>query len=55
VPIDRQKTEDVVRKVHKLRELTRTTGYITSRSQRELLNTLNAEELALASDLIHNN
>ncbi len=51
--IDHQKTENVITQVRKLIELTKTTGFITSRSQRELLATLNPAELAAASDLLH--
>lgn len=50
--MDRQKVEDICRKVQKLQKLTALTGTITKRSQGLLLQSLSPEELLLAADIL---
>jgi hypothetical protein len=50
--IDRKRVDTAVNKVIALRRLTAMTGTRTTRSQGELLQVLNAEELALAAELL---
>jgi hypothetical protein len=49
MPIDHNKVAAVVEKVKTLQLFTVRTTYMTSKPQRELLNTLNADEVALAA------
>ena len=49
MPIDHNKVAAVVEKVKTLQLFTARTTYMTSKPQRELLNTLNADEVALAA------
>ena len=50
--INRDKVTGAVEKVRALRRLTAMTGTRTTRSQGELLQALNAEEMALAAQLL---
>ena len=50
--LDRKKVQDAVDKVIALRKLTAMTGTRTTRSQGEMLQSLNSEEMALAAQLL---
>jgi hypothetical protein len=50
--MNRQKVDGVVAKIRYLQFVTRTTGFITNRTQGDLLKTLNTEELVLAGQLL---
>jgi hypothetical protein len=52
--VNRKTVEEIVAKVRHLQFVTRNTGFVTGRSQKELLQKLNAEELALAGELLQN-
>jgi hypothetical protein len=51
--VDQRRVASIVAKIRQLQFVTRSTGFITTRTQGDLLKTLNAEELALAGQLLH--